>query len=148
MDCRAAAAVHASFFLRCCMNYVDDFEELAVYRKSVELAERIFVMTKRLPSSEAYCLAKQVRRSSRSIGAQIAEAWAKRRYRRHFVAKLTDADGEQRETRHWIRIAKDCKYLSEADAGELTANVAEIGGMLQGMIRTARRFCRGQPDHD
>jgi four helix bundle protein len=63
------------------------------------------------PKEETFSLTDQIRRSSRSIGANIAEAWAKRRYERHFVCKLTDADGEQMETQHWIGTALDCGYL-------------------------------------
>ena len=65
-----------------------------------------------------YSLTDQVRRASRSVGAQIAEAWGKRRYERHFVSKLTDADAEQMETQDWIDEALDCGYIAEADAAD------------------------------
>jgi four helix bundle protein len=84
------------------MDYVESFKELAVYKAARQLSKEIFILTKSFPKEEMYSLTDQVRRSSRSIGAQVAEAWAKRRYEKHFVSKLTDADSEQQETQHWI----------------------------------------------
>jgi four helix bundle protein len=88
-------------------------------------------------------LTSQIRRSSRSIGAQIAEAWAKRKYERHFVSKLTDADGEQMETQHWVRTAYSCGYLERTVASTLIDHLAEIGRLLQGMMDNAESFCSG-----
>ena len=84
------------------MTYAKSFRELEVYKLSRELAGEIFQISKSFPKEETYSLTDQIRRSSRSIGAQIAEAWAKRRYEKHFISKLTDADGEQQETQHWL----------------------------------------------
>ncbi len=99
-------------------------------------------MSKRFPKEEMYSLTDQLRRASRSIGAQIAEAWGKRGYEKHFVSKLTDADAEQLETQHWIITAVDCGYLSRAD-GETVFNLCkEIGRMLASMIESAPSFCR------
>jgi four helix bundle protein len=92
-------------------------------------------------------LTDQVRRSSRSIGAQIAEAWAKRRYEKNFVSKLTDADGEQQETQHWIETAQDCGYLTPPEAETLLQQYAEIGRLLGGMIAKAEQFCNPSPYH-
>lgn len=86
-------------------------------------------------------LTDQTRRSSRSVGAQIAEAWAKRRYEKHFVSKLTDADGEQLETQHWIDTAVDCGYLDHAQAAGLKDELSEIGRMLNAMIKKSEQFC-------
>ena len=88
-----------------------------------------------------YSLTDQIRRSSRSIGAQIAESWAKRKYEKHFVSKLTDADGEQLETQHWIEIALDCSYLSIEIASSLLSQYASVGRMLNSMITKAEFFC-------
>ncbi len=85
----------------------------------------------------------QIRRSSRSVGANIAEAWAKRRYERHF-SKLTDADGEQYETQHWIETAIDCGYLDPRAAKTLLDKCMEIGRLLGGMMDKATLFC-GEP---
>jgi four helix bundle protein len=78
--------------------YVKSFRELLVYQKARQMAREIFQITKMFPQEEMYALTDQMRRSSRSTGAQIAEAWVKRRYEKHFLSKLTDADGEQQET--------------------------------------------------
>ena len=76
------------------MEYVETYKDLEVYRASRQLAKEIFSITKSFPRDEMYSLTDQIRRSSRSVGAQIAEAWAKRKYEKHFISKLTDADGE------------------------------------------------------
>jgi len=88
-----------------------------------------------------YSLTDQLRRASRSIGSQIAEAWGKRRYEKHFVSKLTDADAEQMETQHWIGEALDCGYISTIEADRLIAGLEEIGRMLNSMIEKAEAFC-------
>ena len=88
------------------LEYANSFRDLIVYRKSRELSLEIFKLTKRFPKEETYSLTDQVRRSSRSIGAQIAEAWAKRQYPKHFLSKLTDSDGDQQETQHWIETVR------------------------------------------
>ena len=84
------------------LEYVKHFKDLEVYRRQRMLAKEVFVLSKRFPREEQFSLTDQVRRASRSIGAQIAEAWAKRFYPKHFVSKLTDADGEQMETQQWL----------------------------------------------
>ena len=92
--------------------HVNSFRDLIVYKKSRALAKDVFQITKLFPKEETFALTDQIRRSSRSIGAQIAEAWGKRRYEKHFVSKLTDADAEQLETQHWLETAADCGYIS------------------------------------
>ncbi|MBN1146861.1 MAG: four helix bundle protein [Anaerolineales bacterium] len=121
--------------------YAQRFDDLVVYQKARALAAEIFSLTKAFPREEAYSLIDQVRRSSRSVGAQIAEAWAKRRYERHFVSKLTDADGEQYETQHWISVATDCGYLNTSQSADLIARCQEIGRLLGTMITKAHLFC-------
>jgi four helix bundle protein len=123
------------------LRHAESFRDLAVYQKSRAVAKKIFRLSKSFPKEEMYSLTDQVRRSSRSIGAQIAEAWAKRRYERHFVSKLTDGDGEQQETQHWIETAFDCEYLAQSQADTLNDELQEIGRMLQGMINKAEQFC-------
>lgn len=120
--------------------YVRNYSELIVYQKSLDLAGVIFKITRKFPKDEQFSLTDQVRRSSRSIGAQIAEAWAKRRYPQHFLSKLTDADGEQFETQHWLRIANDCGYITAATRDELHSLCLEIGKMLGSMIRKTEKF--------
>ena len=126
------------------LQHARSFKDLIVYHKARATAKCIFQFTKRFPREEMYSLTDQVRRSSRSVGAQIAEAWVKRRYERHFVSKLTDADGEQQETQHWIETAADCEYLTKEEVGSLNSDLAEIGRMLNSMIEKAASFC-GEP---
>ena len=86
------------------MEYVKSFRDLEVYKLAREVSKEIFIKTKNFPREEIYSLIDQMRRSSRSVGAQKAEAWGKRRYEMHFIAKLTDADAEQLETQHRLEV--------------------------------------------
>ena len=101
----------------------------------------MFELTKAFPKEEMYSLTDQIRRSSRSIGAQIAEAWAKRRYEKHFISKLTDADGEQQETQHWVEAAHDCGYLTNEQMTGLLSDLSEVGRMLGSMMQKSNSFC-------
>lgn len=96
--------------------FARSFKDLAVYHKARRLCRTVFKITKRFPKEEAYSLTDQWRRAARSIGAQISEAWAKRRYPAHFASKLSDADGEQMETQHWTIVAFDDGYISREEA--------------------------------
>jgi four helix bundle protein len=102
----------------------------------------VFHASKSLPPEEKFALTDQLRRSSRSIGAQIAEAWAKRRYEKHFVSKLTDADGEQLETQHWLAAAFDCGYLTLEETQRLGGLCLEVGRMLGDMMQKSAEFCQ------
>ncbi len=126
--------------------YARRFQELVAYRKARALAREVFDASKLFPAAEAFSLTDQLRRSSRSIGAQIAEAWAKRRYPRHFMSKLTDADGEQQETQHWLTTAFDCGYLSSEETRRLGGLCLEVGRLLGSMIAKAGSFCQPDPD--
>lgn len=123
------------------MKFAKSFKELNIYKLSRELAREIYQVSKRFPKEEKYSLTDQMRRSSRSVGAQIAEAWAKRRYEKHFVSKLTDADGEQLETQHWIEMAMDCELLTEVDAKALESKYLVLGRMLHSTMESAHLFC-------
>jgi len=123
------------------LEYARSFRDLLVYRRAFQAANRIFEFSKAFPEEEKYALTSQIRRSSRSVGAQITEALAKRKYERHFTSKLTDADGEQLETQHWTRVAFSCGYLEESVARSVIASLEEIGRLLQGMIEKAGAFC-------
>ena len=123
------------------MALVRDFAELDVYRLALELQRDIYEISKGFPKDEKYSLTDQIRRSSRSIGANIAESWAKRRYKAHFVSKLTDADGEQLETRHWIRTALSSGYIAEKSSQALDSKCQDIGRKLGGMMANAARWC-------
>jgi len=123
------------------LGHAQSFRDLVVYQKARAVAKDIFKMTKSFPAEERFSLTDQVRRSSRAVGAQIAEGWAKRRYDRHFVSKLTDADGEQQETQHWIETAHDCEYITKGQMDALLGSLSEVGRMLQSMICKADLFC-------
>jgi four helix bundle protein len=107
--------------------------ELDVYKLSVEVAMEIFRLTKRFPSEEKYSLTDQVRRSSRSVSAQLAEAWRKRKYEAAFLAKLNDAEAEAAETQVWIEYAVKCEYLDRIVAEGLHKQCDHIIGKLVNM---------------
>ncbi len=115
-------------------------KELAVYRKAYELAMLIYQVSQRFPAEERYALTSQIRRSSRSVCMNLREAWAKRRYKAHFVAKLTDCDGENSETDTSFDFALGCGYLSGEGHQNLTLRCAEIGRMLGSMIQNPAPF--------
>jgi four helix bundle protein len=119
---------------------INHFTELVAYEKSFELAGRIFVITKRWPPEERYSLTDQTRRSTRAVGANLAEAWGKRRYEAHFVAKLTDSDSENHEVEHWLLSARRDGYLRETEFIELLAAKREVGRLLGGMIQNPFPF--------
>lgn len=123
------------------MAYAKSFKDLEVYKMARELAREIFHKSKSFPLEERFSLTDQIRRSSRSIGAQISEAWGKRRYEKHFISKLTDSDGEQLETQHWLETALECEYLTMNDANSLLVKCESIGKMLQTMIDKSSTFC-------
>ena len=123
------------------MEKVKSFRDLEVYKLTRQLSKDIFEVSKTFPKGEMYSLTDQMRRSSRSTGAQIAEAWAKREYEKHFVSKLTDSDGEQLETQHWIETALDCSYISKELSDKLLDQYASVGKMLNSMITKAPWFC-------
>lgn len=85
--------------------------DLEVYKVSFEVQQHLFTLSRKFPREEMCPLTDQVRRSSRSLGANITEAWAKRRYPAHFVSKLSDSDGETEETIHWIKTAFACELI-------------------------------------
>ena len=121
--------------------YAKSFKDLRVYQKAREVSGAAFRLSKRFPKEEMYSLTDQFRRAARSVGAQIAEAWGKRRYEKHFVSKLTDA--EQMETQHWVGEALDCGYISTADATQLNSGLEEVGLMLNSMINHGRCMTTG-----
>lgn len=119
---------------------ISTFKELQVYQLACELDEKIFIETKRWPADEKFALIDQIRRSSRAIGANLAESWAKRRYPAHFVSKLSDADGELQETIHWLGRAGKYGYLERAKHIELEELCLIIGRKLGKMIQIPEAF--------
>ncbi|MCK6539024.1 MAG: four helix bundle protein [Anaerolineales bacterium] len=126
------------------LKHAGSFRDLIVYQKSRQLQREIKDLTMSFPRDEMFSLTDQIRRSSRSIGANIAESWAKRRYEKHFISKLTDADGEQMETQHWIETALESGYIDQKTSASLMEKCLEIGRMLNGMMDKADLFC-GEP---
>lgn len=121
--------------------HVNSFKDLDVYKLSRQVSLQIFETSRQFPKEEMYSLIDQIRRSSRSVGAQIAEAWAKRQYKKHFISKITDADGEQQETQHWIETAMDCGYITSESGNKWLKSYNLIGRMLNSMITKADSFC-------
>ncbi|HLA94536.1 MAG TPA: four helix bundle protein [Pyrinomonadaceae bacterium] len=109
-------------------------QELDVYKKAFDAAMEIFEMSKKYPKEEVYSLTDQIRRSSRSVCANIAEAWRKRRYEAAFIAKLNDAEGEAAETQTWLEFAVKCEYIDREKAVKLFRFYDEILSMLVAMV--------------
>jgi len=116
------------------------FQELLAYQKSFELAMEIFKITKRFPREEKYSLTDQIRRSSRSVSANIAESYAKRRYPKHFISKLTDSDGENFETQTWLEFSKECKYIETEEFAKLYEETVQIAKLIHYMIHNPSKF--------
>ena len=108
--------------------------DLDVYQMAFEAAMRIFELTKRFPKEETYSLTDQIRRSSRSVCSNIAEAWRKRRYEAAFVSKLNDSEAEAAETQVWLEFSVKCNYLDAAVGRELYTTYDNILGKLVNMI--------------
>ena len=114
--------------------------DLKVYQLAYRLAMEIFTLSKSFPKEERYSLTDQIRRSSRSVAANIVEAFRKRRYPNMFVSKLADADGEAAETQVWVDFAHDCGYLSQKKHDELIGGYEEVGRMVGGMMASPEKF--------
>ncbi len=117
-------------------------ENLIVFNKAYSLAMEVFDATKRFPVEERYSLIDQVRRSSRSVCANIGEGYRKKVYPKSFVAKLVDADGECTETIVHLSFAKDCRYIDAEQFDRFKFGYAEIGRMLGAMIQKPENFCK------
>lgn len=117
-----------------------DFKELVVFKKAFEVSMQIFEITKSFPKEEKYALTDQIRRSSRSVCAQLAEASRKRMYEAHFVSKITDADAENSETVVWIDFAFAAGYIDESLKIKLVEICEEIGKLLGHMIRYPEKY--------
>jgi four helix bundle protein len=117
------------------------FRDLIVYQKSYKLAMEVFEITKSFPKEEKYSLVDQIKRSSRSVPSNIAEAWVKRKYPKSFVSKLLDSLAEEGETEVWIDMSKDCKYIDVELHNSLLERYTEVAKMLSSMINTPDKFC-------
>ena len=116
------------------------YRDLKVYQLAYKLAMEIFNESKSFPKEEKYSLTDQIRRSSRSVAANIAEGFRKRQYPKMFVSKLADADGEATETQVWLDFAKDCEYFSPEKHAELIKGYEDVGKMLGTMMTMPEKF--------
>jgi four helix bundle protein len=113
---------------------ITNHTELDVYQRAFDAAMQIFELTKSFPKTETYSLTDQIRRSSRSVCANLAEAWRKRRYEKAFVSKLSDSEGEAAETQVWIAFAVKCGYISREEANAIYPIYSQVLRTLVGMI--------------
>jgi four helix bundle protein len=120
-------------------------KDLDVYQQAYALAMDVFRASKLWPVEEKYALTDQIRRSSRSVCANLREAWCKRQYEAHFVSKLSDSDAENSETETWLDFARDCSYLAAAEHGKLSSKCREVGAMLGSMLKNPTPFLLRRP---
>lgn len=121
------------------MGNIHGVRDLKVYQAAMEVAMELFHLTKALPEDEKYSMTDQVRRSSRSVCTNLAEAWRKRRYAAHWISKLSDSESEAEETRVWLEFALRCGYISEGVFAKLDDQYDTI---LAQLVRMA-----SEPDH-
>lgn len=118
------------------------FRDLLAYKKAFSLAMRIFELSKKFPKEETYSLTDQIRRSSRSVTANFAVGYRKRKYPAHFVLKMTDSDAENSETSVWLDYALKCKYITQEDHSEMIQETVEIGRLLKDIIDHPEKYSR------
>ena len=114
--------------------------DLEVYQLAYELAQQVFALSRSFPKEEMYSLTDQIRRSSRSVCSNLAEAWRKRRYEAAFVSKLGESEAEAAETQTWIQFAVGCKYLPRQTAADVFRRYDKVLAMLVDMIAKAPQW--------
>ena len=124
------------------MGQINSFRDLIVFQKAYKLAMEIFLLSETFPMGVKYSLTDQIRRSSRSVTSNLAEAWAKRIYIKSFVSKLSDSLGEEYETEVWLDYLKDSKYINLQTCQKLMSEYDEVRKMLISMIHNPRKFCK------
>lgn len=122
------------------MNRFLSHKELKVYKLSYKLAMDIFEMSKKFPKEERFALTSQIRNSSRSVPANIAEAFRKRRYEKAFIAKLSDSEAESAETQTWLDFSRDCRYISSEVCDRFNQQYDHVIGMLVNMIHSPEKW--------
>jgi four helix bundle protein len=122
--------------------------DLKVFQLAYKLAMEIFNASKSFPKDERFSLTDQIRRSSRSVAANIAEGFRKRQYPKMFVSKLADADGEVAETQVWLDFARDCGYMAVERRDELIKGYEEVGKMLGAMMSMPEKFMPRSQRHE
>lgn len=124
------------------MRKVKSVRELDVYKKAFAVAMKIFDITKEFPIEEKYSLIDQIRRSSRSVCANLSESWRKRRYEKVFINKLSDAACEAAETQTWLEFSYACKYITEDIFNELDSEYEHVFAMIYTMEKKSNIFCK------
>jgi len=125
------------------MSKIRSYKDLNVYQIAMNAAMRIFDLTKKFPHEEKYSLVDQIRRSSRSVCTNIAEAWRKRRYKAAFISRLNDSESEAEETRVWLEFCLKCKYLNESIVNELDDMYDNIIAKVVCMIKKPENWIIG-----
>lgn len=117
-----------------------DFRDLHAYKLGFELAMEIFKVSKKFPKEETYSLIDQICRSSRSVCANIAEAYRKRQYPAHYASKLSDSDAENAETLVWLEFALECEYIDKNTHEDLVAKNQSVGNLIGYMMNNPQKF--------
>jgi four helix bundle protein len=117
-----------------------NFKETTLYKKAFSLAMEIFEKTKSFPKEEKYSLIDQIRRSSRSVCVNLAEAYRKRQYPAHFVSKISDCDAENSETGVWLEFAFSCTYLTEMEYKNFIEKNEEVGRLLNHILKNPEKY--------
>jgi four helix bundle protein len=120
--------------------FINNHEDLEVYQIAFDTAMIIFEVSKNFPKEEKYSLIDQIRRSSRSVCANLAEAWRRRRYQGSFLARLNDAEAEAAETQVWLKFAVKCQYLEVELGRTLYSQYNQILGMIVKMTNSADKW--------
>ncbi len=129
------------------MAIIKDYRELNVYRNAMAAAMQVFNLSRTFPAEERYSLTDQLRRSSRSVCANMAEAWRKRRYEAAFISKLSDAEAEAAETQVWAEVAHRCGYWNERTFVEISSAYEKILAQLARMAQQPQKWLlKGERD--
>lgn len=120
---------------------MQSFQELEAYQRAFELQQMIFNHSKRWPKEESCSLVGQIRRASRGVAANISQAWARRRCQSQFHTRLSDAEAELAETRHWLRTAAACSYIDSGAASAISHMADVVGHLLGAMMQNHEQFC-------
>ena len=115
-------------------------QDTKAYQLAFQLAMEIFEVSKKFPSEEKYSLTDQIRRSSRSICANLSESYRKRQYPAHFVSKVSDADMENSETQTWLEFSFACKYITEIQFKDIFSKSEEVGKLLNHMMQNPEKY--------
>ncbi|MEO6540963.1 MAG: four helix bundle protein [Ferruginibacter sp.] len=116
------------------------YKDLLAYKKGYELAMEIFILSKKFPNEEKYSLTDQIRRSSRSVCTNLAEAYRRKSYIAYFISKLNDCETENAETQVWLDFSHDCKYITGDEYNDLSAKNDEVGKLIWYMINNPDKF--------